>query len=193
MNLVEIYDRGERLFVPHSRIREIRPPENGKTGPIAVTLNGDDETYSIDPDELDALLNPETIVPAEPGWWGFVAAPGVAIDDAAAQPLPQAMERHPIVGWHVGGEWPEPVFATKPDARRLVAIANIREDVVMDSFGGETRPFADWYREKLAMRLERAGMTQDEFFDKLKRIGEAEAAAAEGDASGDTTTNGDAK
>jgi hypothetical protein len=179
MNLVEISDRhGLSLYVPHSRIREIRPPENGKIGASVVTLNGDDREFSIDPDELDALLNPETTIPAEPGWWGFCAAPGVDIDDAAAQPRPQAMERHPIVAWRVGGEWPEPVFATKPDARRVVTIANLNENIVIDSFGGEPQPFAAWYAEKLALRCERAGMTPDEFFGALKRIGETEAAAA---------------
>lgn len=183
MNLVEISDRhGLSLYVPFARIREIRPPEDGKSGPIAVTLNGDDREFSIDPDELDALLNPETIVPAADGWWGLVAAPGVDIDDAAAQPRPQSMERHPIVAWRVGGAWPEAVFATKPDARRLVAIANIRENVVMDSFGGEPQPFLEWYRERLGLRLERAGMTPDDFFGALKRIGEAEAAVAEANA-----------
>jgi hypothetical protein len=181
--LVELSDRhGFSLYVPHSRIREIRPPEDGKTGASVVKLNGDDREFSIDPVELDALLEPATILPAEPGWWGFVAAPGVAIDDAAAQPKPQAIERHPVVGWRVGGGWPEPVFATKLDARRLVAIANLNENVVIDSFGGEPRPFAAWYREKLAMRLERAGMTPDDFFGALKRIGKAEAAAAEANA-----------
>jgi hypothetical protein len=179
--LVELSDRhGFSMYVPFARIREIRPPEDGKTGPIEVTLNGDDRDFTIDPDELDALLEPETIVPAADGWWGFVAAPGVDIDDAAAQPKPQAaMERHPIVGWRLGGEWPEPIFATKPDARRLVAIANLNENIVIDSFGGEPQTFKRWYAEKLALRCERAGMTPDDFFGALKRIGEAEAAAAE--------------
>lgn len=181
MNLIELSDRqGFAVYVPHSRIREICPPEDGKTGASIVKLNGDDREFSIDPDELDALLNPETIVPAADGWWGFVAAPGVDIDDAAAQPKQQSIERHPIVGWRVGGEWPEPIFATKPDARGLLAIANIRENVVIDRDGdGAPQPFVEWYRDKLAMRLERAGVTPDEFFGALKRIGEAEAAAAE--------------
>jgi hypothetical protein len=181
MTLVEIYDRGERLFVPFSRIREIRPPEDGKTGATAVTLNGDDHEYSIDPDELDALRYPETIVPATDGWWGFVAAPGVDIDDAAAQPKPHAsMERHPIVAWRVGSAWPEPIFATKPDARRLVAIANIHDNIVIDSFGdGEPQPFLEWYRGRIGLRLERAGVTPADFFGELRRIGEAEATAAE--------------
>ncbi|MGJ0512265.1 hypothetical protein [Methylocystis sp.] len=176
MNLIEIYDcHGSSIYVPHSRIREIRPPEDGKSHPIAVTLNGDDREFTIDPVDLDALLCPETIVPAEPGWWGLCAAPGVEIDDAAAQPKPHAsMERHPIVAWRVGGEWPEPVFATKPDARRLVAIANLNENVVIDSFGGEPQTFKHWYGGRLALRCERAGMTPDDFFGALKRIGEAE-------------------
>lgn len=177
MNLIEIYDRhGFALYVPHSRIREIRPPENGNAGASIVRLNGDDREFTIDPVELDTLLNPETIVPAAPDWWGFCAAPGVNIDDAAAQPKPHAsMERHPIVAWRVGGEWPEPVFATKPDARRVVAIANLNENVVIDSFGGEPQPFAAWYAEKLALRCERAGVKAEDFFGELRRIGEAEA------------------
>lgn len=182
--LVELSDRhGFSLYVPHSRIREIRPPEDGKTGASVVTLNGDDREFTIDPVELDALLSPETIVPAADGWWGLCAAPGVDIDDAAAQPKPQAaMERHPVVGWRVGGEWPEPIFATKPDARRLVAVANIRENVVIDSFGGEPQTFKHWYSGRLGLRLERAGMTPDDFFGALKRIGDAEAVAAEANA-----------
>lgn len=180
MILIELYDRhGFSLYVPHSRIREIRPPEDGKAGASVVTLNGDDREFTINPDELDALLNPEAIVPVAGEWWGFVAAPGVDVDDAAAHPKRQAIERHPVVGWRVGGEWPEPIFATKPDARRLVAIANLNENVVIDSFGGEPRPFADWYREKLTMRLERAGVTAEDFFGELRRIGEVEVAAAE--------------
>jgi hypothetical protein len=178
MNLIELSDRhGFSLYVPPSRIREIRPPEDEKSGLIAVTLNGDDREFSIDPVALDALLCPETTIPAEPGWWGFVAAPGVDIDDAAAQPKHQAMERHPIVAWRVGGEWPEPVLATKPDARRLVAIANLNENVVIDSFGGEPQTFKHWYGGRLGLRCERAGMTPADFFGALRRIGEAEANA----------------
>ncbi|MGJ0534268.1 hypothetical protein [Methylocystis sp.] len=181
--LVELSDRhGFALYVPFARIREIRPPEEGTGGPIAVKLNGDDREYSIDPDELDALRYPEAVIPAADGWWGFCAAPSVAIDDAAAQSLPQAMERHPVVAWRIGGAWPEPIFATKPDARRLVAIANIRENVVIDSFGGEPQTFIAWYRSRLGLRLERAGVKPDDFFGELRRIGEAEAAAAEANA-----------
>lgn len=180
MILIELYDRhGFSLYVPHSRIREIRPPEDGKAGASVVTLNGDDREFTINPDELDALLNPEAIVPVAGEWWGFVAAPGVDVDDAAAHPKRQAIERHPVVGWRVGGDWPEAVFATKPDARRLIAIANIKEDIVIDTFGGEPQTFKHWYRQKIALRCERAGMTPDDFFGALKRIGEAEAAAAE--------------
>lgn len=176
MNLVEIYDcNNDRLFVPPSRIREIRPPEEGTSGLIEVTLNGDDHEYSIGPVELDALRYPETIVPAAEGWWGFCAAPGVDIDDAAAQSKHQAIERHPVVGWRVGGAWPTPVFATKPDARRLIAIANLNENVVIDTFGGEPQPFADWYSERLGLRLERAAVKPADFFGELRRIGEAEA------------------
>lgn len=174
--LVELSDRhGFSMYVPFARIREIRPPEDGKTGASVVTLNGDDREFSIDPVELDALLCPETTIPAEPGWWGFVAAPGVDIDDAVAQSLPQAMERHPVVAWRVGGEWPEPIFATKPDARRLVAIANLNDNVVIDSFGGEPQTFKHWYGSRLDLRLERAGVTAEDFFGELRRIGEAEA------------------
>ncbi|MGJ0426753.1 hypothetical protein [Methylocystis sp.] len=182
--LVEICDcHGFSMYVPFARISEIRPPEDGKTGASVVKLNGDDREYTIDPVELDALLNPETTVPAADGWWGFVAAPGVDIDDAAAQPKPQAaMERHPIVGWRVGGEWPEPIFATKSDARRLVAIANLNENIVIDSFGGEPQTFKHWYGGRLGLRLERAGVRAEDFFGALKRIGEAEAAAAEANA-----------
>lgn len=175
--LVEISNRADSLFVPFARIREIRPPEDGTTGAIAVTLNGDDREYSIDPDEFDALRNPETIVPAADGWWAFVAPPGIASDDAAVQP--EGMERHPVIGWRVGGVWPEPILATAPDARRLLALVNLNENIAIDSFASVPEPFLDWWRSKLATRLERAGVKPAEFFGELRRIGEAEAAVAE--------------